>query len=358
MIVPNLKFFSKGFKFNVLRFLDRNTIIQYPNIGFFEPKFIQIIISNPSKWPRTELISAYFKNTLNSHALQIYDSENFEITSQIELENENLYKIRFVAENVPTLGKKIYFIKNRDPKADFRLPAMGLLDGNDYYIENDAMRVVIEENGTITIMDRNDEENDQEKCDKKVTIMGEELGCGSIWAEDSFYNYSNLHIIDLKPENTLNSEIKYSLIEANDFRGTLQLERKLKTDNIIHISTLISLEKGENPLVKFKTTIMNLPNKSTLKILFPCKLSIDKLDVLDELGIYRIWDPIKKRGLAFFTSSNDLKLIQTEKNEASVIMKLPNQGDNYAILALKSPNDAEILKLGEEFRTPLNWVIK
>jgi len=323
-----------------------------------ENNILQIIISNPSKWARTELISAHFKNTLNSHALQIYDSDNFEITSQIELEKEDIYKIRFVAEDVPPLGKKIYVIKERDPKAEFRLPAMGLLDGNDYYIENDAMRVVIEENGTITIMDRNDEENDQEKCENKVIIMGEELGCGSIWAEDSFYNYSNLHIVELKPKNTLDSEIKYSLIEANDFRGTLQLDRKLKTEDIIHISTLISLDKGENPLIKFKTTIMNLPNKNTLKILFPCKLSIDKLDVLNELGIYRIWDPIKKRGLAFFTSSNNLKLMKTEKNEDSVVMKLPNQGDNYAILALKSPNDAEILKLGEEYRTPLNWEIK
>jgi hypothetical protein len=323
-----------------------------------ENNFLQIIISNPSKWLRTELISAYFKNTLNSHAVQIYDSENFEITSQIELEKEDIYKIRFVAEDVPPLGKKIYIIKKRDPKAEFRLPAMGLLDGNDYYIENDAMRVVIEENGTITIMDRNDQENEQEKCEKKVIIMGEELGSGSIWAEDSFYNYSNLHIVELKPDNNLDSEIKYSLIEANDFRGTLQLDRKLKKDEIIHISTLISLEKGEYPLIRFKTTIVNLPNNNTLNILFPCKLSIDKLEVLNELGIYRIWDPIKNRGLAFFTSLNDLKLIQTEKNEVSVVMKLPNQGDNYAILALKSPNDAEILKLGEEYRTPLNWEIK
>ncbi|MBA7573422.1 hypothetical protein ES708_15219 [subsurface metagenome] len=322
-----------------------------------EKDFIQIIISNPSKWPRTELISAHFKNTLYSHALQIYDSDNFELTSQIELEKEDLYKIRFVAENVPPLGKKIFFIKKRDQKAEFHLPEMGLLDGNDYYIENDAMRVVIEENGTITIMDRNDEEEDQEKCEKKVTIMGEELGCGSIWAEDSFYNYSNLHIIELEPKKGLDFEISYSLIEANDFRGTLQLDRKLKTEENIHISTLISLEKGEKQLIKFKTTIMNLPNKSNLKILFPCKLSAIKLDVLNELGIYRIWDPIKKRGLAFFTSLNDLKLMQTEKNKTIIVMKLPNKGDTYAILPLKSPNDDEILKLGEEFRTPLNWEI-
>ena len=326
-----------------------------------EKDFIQIIILNPSKWPRTELISAYFKNTLNTHALQIYDSDNFEITSQIELEKEDLYKIRFVAENVPPLGKKRYFIKKRDPKAEFRLPEVGLLDGNDYYIANDVMRVVIEENGSITIMDRNDEENDQVKCENKVTIMGEELGCGSIWAGDSFYNYPNLHIIELEPNKELDFEINYSLIEANDFRGTLQLDRKIKTEEHIHISTLISLEKGENPLIKFETTTMNLPNKSNLKILFPCKLSLEKIDVLNDLGTYRIWDPIKQRGLAFFTSLSDLKLIKTKKNEIIVEMKLSNQGDNsiynYAILALKSPNDDEILKLTEEFRNPLNWEI-
>ncbi len=320
--------------------------------------FMQLIISNPSKWPRTELISAYFKNKLSTHALQIYDSDNCEITSQIEMQKEDRYKIRFVAENVPSLGKKTFYIKKRDLKAEFRLPEMGLLDGNDYYIENDSVRVVIEENGTITLMDRNDEDNNQEKCENKVTIMGEELGCGSIWAEDSFYNYPNLHIIELEPKDELDFEINYSLMEANDFRGTLQLDRKLKTEINIDISTLISLEKGEKPLIKFKTTIMNLPNKSTLKILFPCKLSTDKLDVLNKSGIYRIWDPIKKRGLAFFTSLNDLKLIQTKKKDAVVAMKLPNQGSSYAILPLKSPNDAEILKLGQEFRNPLNWEIK
>ena len=112
-----------------------------------EKDFIRIIISNPSKWSRTELISALFKNTLNSHALQIYDSDNFELTSQIELEKEDLYKIRFVAENVPSLGKKNFFIKKRDPKAEFRLPGMGLLDGNDYYIENDGQVFLIKKRG-------------------------------------------------------------------------------------------------------------------------------------------------------------------------------------------------------------------
>ena len=322
-----------------------------------EKDFIRIIISNPSKWPRTELISAHFKNTLNSHSLQIYDSDNFELTSQIELEKEDIYKIRFVAEDVQPLGKKNFYIKKRDSKAEFYLPEMGLLDGNDYYIENDVMRVVIEENGTITIMDRNNGEKDPGKCEEKVTIMGEELGCGSIWAEDSFYNYSNLHIVKLDPEKELDFEINYSLIEANDFRGTLKLDRKLKTEENIHILTLISLEKGEKPLIKFNTKLMNLPSKNNLKILFPCKLSAKKLDVLNELGIFRIWDPIKKRGLAFFTHLNDLKLMQIEKSETIVVMNLPNQGDSYAILPLKTPNDDEILKLGEEFRNPLSWEI-
>ncbi len=327
-----------------------------------EKDFMQIIISNPSKWPRTELISAHFKNTLNTHALQIYDSDNFELTSQIELDKEDICKIRFVAENIPSLGKKRYIIKKRDPKAEFRLPERGLLDGNDYYIENDVVRVIIEENGTITIMDRNDEENNQEKCENKVTIMGEELGCGSIWAEDSFYNYPNLHIIELEPNIYLDSKVKYSLIEANDFRGTMQLDRNLKTEENINISTLVSLEKGENPLIKFKTSITNLLDKSNLKILFPCKLSSEKLDVLNELGVYRLWDPIKERGLAFFTSLNNIKMIQTENNETVVVMNLQNQEDNpiqkYAILALNSQSDDEILKLGEEFRTPLNWKIE
>ncbi|QEE15028.1 hypothetical protein DSAG12_00851 [Promethearchaeum syntrophicum] len=320
-----------------------------------EKDFIRLIISNPSNWPRTELISAHFKNSLNTHSLQIYDSKNFELTSQIELEKEDLYKIRFVAEDVPALGKKMFYIKKRDPKAEFQLPEIGLLDGNDYYIENDVIRVVIEENGTITVMDRKNEEEKQGKCEEKVTIMGEELGCGSIWADDSFYNYSNLHIVELEPKKEQNFEISYSLIEANDFRGTLKLDRKIKSEDNIQISTLISLEKGEKPLIKINTKFMNLPSKNNLKILFPCKLSVNKLEVLNETGIYRLWDPTKKRGLAFFTFSDNLKLMQNEKNETVVLMNLPNDGGSYAILPLKSPNDDEILKLGEEFRNPLNW---
>ena len=322
-----------------------------------EKDFIRIIISNPSNWVRTELISAYFKNSLNSQSLQIYNSDNFELTSQIELEKEDLYKIRFVAEDVQPLSKKIFYIKKRDPKAEFQLPSMGLLDGNDYYIENDVMRVVIEENGTITIMDRKNEVEDQGKCEEKVSIMGEDLGCGSIWAEDSFYNYSNLHIVDLEPKIEEDFEITYSLIEANDFRGTLKLDRKIKSEENIHISTLISLEKGEKPLIKFNTKIMNLPSKNKLKILFPCKLAVNNLELLKEKGIYRIWDPIKKRGLAFFTNLDDLKLMKNKKSETVVVMNLPNEGDSYAILPLKSQNDNEILKLSEEFRNPLNWEI-
>ena len=326
-----------------------------------EKIFIQIIISNPSKWPRTELISARFKNSLNTHALQIYDSENFEITSQIELDKDDFYKIKFVAENVPPLGKKEYYIKKRDPRAEFHLPEQGLLDGNDYYIENDAVRIVIEENGLITIMDRIDDEIDS-KCDKKVTIMGEELGCGSIWAGDSFFNYQNLHKFEIQPENEFNSEIDYSLIEANDFRGTLQLNRTLKKGNNlpIRIKTSIVLEKGNNSVIKFKTTVQNLPDELNLTLLFPLKLSTEKLQNIHDLGIYSLFDNEQQRGLALFTDLNDFKLI-SGKNKTTLSISLPNNGDistyEYAILPLKSPLNEYSLRLGEEYKKPLNWEI-
>ena len=52
----------------------------------------------------------------------------------------NFHEVIFSADNIPPLGYKTYFLQKRDPSQDlFEPPEPGLLDGNDFYLENEKL---------------------------------------------------------------------------------------------------------------------------------------------------------------------------------------------------------------------------
>ena len=232
---------------------------------------IQIQISNPSKWERSSFVKISFPNREKYQNHQIYSEKNEEISSQIDRNAQNEVVYSFVAENIPGLTSKMYYLKLRDHEASFHLPEEGLLDGNDFYLENDAMRAVLEENGTITIMHRNPEPKNDEGVEK-IYAMGEELTKGSIWAGDSFFNCRGLNQICINSHPLLNSK-KSKLLEASDFKGVIQLELLFNENStsgwLYH--PLFSIDKGESPVL-----LITLPRPTdVLNLIFEVRFNLN-----------------------------------------------------------------------------------
>ena len=294
---------------------------------------IPIVIFNPHTWKRTDLVQVRFSNKFG--AFQIINTDGKEIIFQqqeiIKGDKERdqrrvfvpsqgslgskFIEATFVAEDIPALGYKTYLIKKRDPAVELALPEEGLLDGNDYYLENDVLRVIIEENGSISIMHR-ETIPENEKRDS-VEVMGEEIIAGSIWAEDKFYTHKNLHafkdeadvgdgweFIGLKEDITSNINsfgelVKIELLEASDFRGIIKMDKILKVpsnltedlknrqDNLVEIpiTTYISIRKGNDPIIRFKTILTNNAKDHRLRLLFPTKFTTNEINVNGHFGI-------------------------------------------------------------------------
>ncbi|MHA1519076.1 MAG: hypothetical protein ACTSRK_02725 [Promethearchaeota archaeon] len=252
-------------------------------------------ISNPSKWERSSFVKITFQNQELYQNHQIYSETNEEISSQIDKNSKNEVVYSFVAENIPALAFQTFYLKPRDRTASFHLPQEGLLDGNDFYLENDAMRAVLEENGTLTIMHRNSEPENVEG-EEKLYAMGEELVKGSIWAADSFFNCRGLNQLVIN-SHPLVPPKKSHLLEASDFKGNIQLEyhipKDLTSEWIYRPS--FSIDKGESPVL-----LITLPGPTELanlqfEVMFNLSFEISKK--IEEENHVVLWDDGVLRGL-------------------------------------------------------------
>jgi 2-O-(6-phospho-alpha-D-mannosyl)-D-glycerate hydrolase len=354
-------------------------------------KAIPIVIFNPHPWTRTELIEAQICNKFESSAFQLMNSDGQEITSQIKrIERgarerdrrrvyvgshgplgKNFYHVKFTAENIPPLGYKTFYVQERDLKADLVLPKEGLLDGNNYYLENDKLKIVVETSGKFSIMDK--EMLDQPKVDES------ELVAGSIWAAQKDYKFKQLHVFEdyadvgdgwefvsipeEKPIISTGSDIKTYLIEASDFEGVIETSRVItipncaKEDNSsrsdemvnIPVKTRITIEKGMHPVIKFKTTIKNLAKDHRLRLLLPTNLKTNTIAVNGHFGVLErsvippenkkwvrppesiyphhkflsLWDEKQSRGLALFTKGiPEYDTIVNENGEITLALTL------------------------------------
>ncbi|WP_371805963.1 hypothetical protein [Candidatus Lokiarchaeum ossiferum] len=329
---------------------------------------IPITISNPNPWDRTSLVSVSFENTLHVSGLQVYDDANCELLSQMDPEVDGWCQVRFVAENIPANGKKTFFIKARDTTADLHLPEEGLLDGNEYYLENDILRIIVEVDGSLTIMDKDEEEETPE--DQKLIIMGEELGNGSIWAGDSFYYYPKLHQIQVDSEILSMKDVKYDLMEASDFGGKIQVKATLmaKSGAKFPITTFIDIQKGEKPVIRIHSCLPKELTSHNVSFIYPTSL---KCDVIAHDKVLCLWDEKQDHGLGVFTDKGIYSSQRNQDGETTVIIDGKNLIEseqaleiNLCLVPIKEFNTSStdplqnvLFKLAAEYYTPFEWKI-
>jgi hypothetical protein len=330
---------------------------------------IPLKIVNPHPWERTALMKIKFRNTLNVSGIQVYDSDNYEISSQIDIEVDGFREVKFVAENIPPLGNRIYYIKKHDRTANFHLPAEGLLDGNEFYLENDLLRIIVETNGTLTIMDKDEEEDDPSK--EKLIIMGEELGNGSIWAGDSFFNYPKLHQFEIDSEIFSMENVKYDLLEASDFGGKIQVTSEIlgKSGSRYPITTFLEIEKGEKPTIQIRSLLPSELKDHKVFMVYPTPL---KCEIFAEENVLCLWDANQHQGLGIFTQSGRYSSKQNSDGTTTLrvqCLNLTSSGDivesTVCLVPIKEfnvsttdPQHNVLFRLAAEYYTPLNFIIE
>lgn len=290
-------------------------------------KGIQINIKNPHNWVVTGLISIEklkLPETLYKKSYQLYTSLNQEITSQISQNADKSINIKFLAENIPKLGSKVYTLKSRDPKAEFLPPEEGLMDGNDYYVENDVFRFILEENGTFTLMQKM--ESKEESDEEPLIIMGEELGTGSIWAGDDFIKYFDIFQIKIGDHVLKWSKIDSKLVEASDFYGKIHVQHysDQNSDILYPISTEISVQKGENSLILMNIGLIFRSYSENSRISFQFPMKIKDIDVWNQGNYIYVLNKINNYGIAFIGKEMEILFDSVENSKVTTIQLIPN----------------------------------
>lgn len=286
---------------------------------------VKIHVSNPHRWERTELVqinSLKIPASLVGKSLQLYNSENEEITSQISINPDKSFSLKFLVENVPPLDSKVYYFKKRDPQAEFHPPAEGLMDGNDYYIENDLFRIVVENDGNYTLMQKIELEEESQNAEEKLIIMGEELGAGSIWAGEEYLKYFHFGSFWYNETPFKWQSSESCLIEASDFIGTLKVSL-IPTDKMnlnSTIETIISIQKGESSLIRFKSHISSekILNKTQLKLSFP--IPFESYHTWENENFIMIMDESNQIGFAVICKEVQFKVFTDETHKRSNIV--------------------------------------
>lgn len=113
------------------------------NINTSTLKGKPVVVYNPLSWERTDVVKVKLPEGDLKDCL-IYDSNGKEIPSQIIQENEYSREIMFVAENVPSLGYRIYDLRNEKPKVETQQLESPQLKIDGASLENQFYRVVVD----------------------------------------------------------------------------------------------------------------------------------------------------------------------------------------------------------------------
>jgi alpha-mannosidase len=342
-----------------------------------DPKTVKIVVFNPHPWSRTGIIRARLAEKDDAVNYQLVDERGIEVTHQVyEIDpagndqdrdrrriyvpshgglGRNFKEIIFTANDIPPLGYKAFFYQKRNPEKDiFEPPGEGALDGNDQYLENDAIRTIIDKDGTISITQMNEEPEPpaQLKSLSEIanlpnldgTILTKVLFKGLHQFEDISDVGDGWEFLPLKGDKDqilIPKKVTKNLILANDSFGTLKIDYIFEVPESIApdgqtrsskmvelpVTVYMSMHNGENRIVEFRTEILNTAKYHRLRLRFPTGLKTDHINVNTHFGVHArsvdlpkgekwahppeniapfqkflsIWDENKKQGLTLLT---------------------------------------------------------
>lgn len=102
-----------------------------------------IVVFNPLSWTRTDVVKLKLPEG-DSNSCAIYDSNGKEIPSQIVQKGEYSREIIFIANDVPSLGYKVYELRNENPADEMRQLASQQLKIDGTSLENQFYKVEVD----------------------------------------------------------------------------------------------------------------------------------------------------------------------------------------------------------------------
>ncbi len=247
-----------------------------------------IVIFNPLAWVRTDLVEVEIELPGEISHFSLFDAKNqknpFQIIHRINKDSANVYKVIFVARNIPSMGYSIYRLKPDKYPISF----INDLKASRFLLENEFFRVKID-TSTGNLSSITDKQNNLEILDSNSTgnliqviddhgdsegfLMSPE-GFGEFykWTGNSsdLINYSDLEILENGP-----------------VRATIQIKRSYHLARFIQ---RIYLYTGINRIDFELIADWNGKNKM-VKVSFPLNLQNDS-------AVYEIpYGTIKRKSL-------------------------------------------------------------
>jgi alpha-mannosidase len=192
--------------------------IAIPNPPF--PNAKPILVFNALNWTRSQVVSL----SVSSDNWQVYDLAGNLVKSQLttcrdvtsNIPTEQL-KLLFLAENIPSIGYRLFWLQNRQPSTVNRQP---LENQKEYVLENSILRVEVDpETGELdSVFDKINQREVLQGKGNQLQAFKEERQYWDAWNIDPNYQQNPL------PPSRLESIV---WLESGEVRSRLRVVRKI-----------------------------------------------------------------------------------------------------------------------------------
>lgn len=252
-----------------------------------------ITVYNPLNWNRTDMVEAVidFPAEENIKDIIIFDSSRNEVPYELmdvyeeirlrefrhnskEKRKVKVYKVKFMAEDVPSFGYKCFIVRPLKLMEKRRYQQYKTLINFDRKIENEYYIITPDADGTITIYNK----KDNTTCPKMHLLedrgdAGDEYIYSSPFVDEVVYpTLKSVSIIQNTPlQSTMKLQLDMLIPEKLD-SGYFK-----RSDNRVNcpVTTYITLYRGIDR-IDFKTVIENNASDHIMSVKFPAEINSDR----------------------------------------------------------------------------------
>lgn len=229
-----------------------------------EGKGSPIIVFNQLGWTRSELVEIKLEHTETEQNYELTDHLGEIIPYQIIEDKEKGKKLIFIAEDVPSIGYKIYFLDKSDNAIEF---------DNPFKIDQENEEKLTIENGIYQVLFENSRITKIKNLKIDFEISKNDFGINELRFQrekgDEYY-------INRSKENFLPNNYKLEIVEKGPIRLVIKIDCKLKRKpqdkKYIKATQYMILYDSRIDRIDFITKIRNNLKRIRLQTCFPTNL--------------------------------------------------------------------------------------
>lgn len=256
-----------------------------------------ITIFNPSPWYRSDVVTGTFsvepddmKKTFvlrdsNDHLLPAKITPRDPTSSDRLLYRtfvpshgslpKNLFQFTFLARGVPPLGYETFTFEEESESALESPIEETFVNAQDNFLENNVIRVTVNKNGSITILDKR-----SNKKFEKINYFSDTGNKGCNYEYIPLKNDKAVTTLGSKSTSKLitacsaYSEIKISIPFEIPYTVDEDMEKRIAETREMPVDTFIRVYPGNNPRVDIRTEFVNTAKWHQIRAIFPTDLNV------------------------------------------------------------------------------------